>query len=65
MARTGWRRWHVVQFTYDLSCNERQSLPGFLQRASGIVWANLPPARVLAFECCGAERKLGTFASSA
>jgi phosphatidylethanolamine/phosphatidyl-N-methylethanolamine N-methyltransferase len=55
----------VVQFTYDLSCNERQSLPGFLQRASRIVWANLPPARVMAFECCGAERKLGTLASSA
>ncbi len=55
----------VVQFTYDLSCNQRQSLPGFLQRASGIVWANLPPARVLAFECRGAERKLGTLANKA
>jgi phospholipid N-methyltransferase len=55
----------VVQFTYDLSSNECQSLPGFLRRASSVVWANLPPARVLAFECCGAERKLGTSASSA
>jgi phospholipid N-methyltransferase len=49
----------VVQFTYDLRGNERQSLPGFLHRASDIVWANLPPARVLALEYCGAERKLG------
>jgi phospholipid N-methyltransferase len=55
----------VVQFTYDLRNNERQSLPGFLQRASDIVWANLPPARVLALEYCGAERKLGTLADSA
>jgi phosphatidylethanolamine/phosphatidyl-N-methylethanolamine N-methyltransferase len=49
----------VVQFTYDLRGNERQSLPGFLHRASDIVWANLPPARVLALEYCSAERKLG------
>ena len=47
----------VVQFTYDLRSNEHQSLPGFLQRASDIVWANLPPARVVALECCGAERE--------
>lgn len=55
----------VVQFTYNLRGTARQPLPGFLQRASHIVWANLPPARVLALECCGAERKLGMLASSA
>jgi phosphatidylethanolamine/phosphatidyl-N-methylethanolamine N-methyltransferase len=46
----------VVQFTYDLSSTEHQSLQGFLQRWSRIVWANLPPARVLALEYCGADR---------
>ena len=40
----------VVQFTYDLRGVERKRPPGFLQRASDIVWANLPPARVLALE---------------
>ena len=55
----------VVQFTYDLRGTGRQPLPGFLQRASDIVWANLPPARVLALEFRNAERNLGTAASSA
>jgi phosphatidylethanolamine/phosphatidyl-N-methylethanolamine N-methyltransferase len=45
----------VVQFTYDLR-RLRHPPPGFLQRASGVVWANLPPARVLAFEYRGATR---------
>ena len=40
----------VVQFTYDLRSVEPKPLPGFLQRAGEIVWANLPPARVLALE---------------
>ena len=41
----------VVQFTYALSRRRRLSLPGFSERASEIVWGNLPPARVLALEC--------------
>jgi phospholipid N-methyltransferase len=40
----------VVQFTYDSRGIEHKPLTGFLQRASAIVWANLPPARVLALE---------------
>jgi phosphatidylethanolamine/phosphatidyl-N-methylethanolamine N-methyltransferase len=36
----------VVQFTYDLRRNDRLLLPGFVRRASDIVWANFPPARV-------------------
>jgi phosphatidylethanolamine/phosphatidyl-N-methylethanolamine N-methyltransferase len=44
----------VVQFTYDLRGTEHLSMPGFLQRASDIVWANFPPARVLALEYRGA-----------
>ena len=40
----------VVQFTYDLRGIGRKRPPDFLQRASDIVWANLPPARVLALE---------------
>lgn len=49
----------VVQFTYDLRGTEGQPLQGFLQRASHIVWANLPPARVLALEYRGADGNLG------
>jgi phospholipid N-methyltransferase len=45
----------VVQFTYDLRGTEHLSLPGFLHRASDIVWTNFPPARVLASEYRGAE----------
>lgn len=52
----------VVQFTYDLRAVDHSPLPGFLRRASDIVWANLPPARVLALECCCDERKPGTSA---
>jgi len=40
----------VVQYTYDLRSTEHLLLPGFLQRASEIVWTNLPPARVLVLE---------------
>jgi phosphatidylethanolamine/phosphatidyl-N-methylethanolamine N-methyltransferase len=47
----------IVQFTYDLRDAEHLSLPGFLHRASDIVWANFPPARVLALEYrCGGPR---------
>jgi len=49
----------VVQFTYDLRGTGHLSLPGFLHRASDIVWANFPPARVLALEYRGAERNPG------
>jgi phospholipid N-methyltransferase len=45
----------VVQFTYDLRAIDQRPWPGFLRRASDIVWANLPPARVLALECCSDE----------
>lgn len=45
----------VVQFTYDLRRAEHLSLRGFLNRASDIVWANFPPARVLTLEYRGAE----------
>ncbi len=45
----------VVQFTYDLRRTEHLSLRGFLNRASDIVWANFPPARVLTLEYRGAE----------
>ena len=55
----------VVQFTYDLRNTEGQPLQGFLQRASQIVWANLPPARVLALEHCGADENSGMRASTA
>ena len=41
----------VVQFTYDLRGTETLTPSGFLKRASEIVWANLPPARVLVLEC--------------
>ena len=54
----------VVQFTYDLrSTTGHLSLPGFLQRASDIVWANLPPARVLALQYCDDGRNPGGLAS--
>jgi phospholipid N-methyltransferase len=46
----------VVQFTYDLRDTDGQPLRGFLQRASHIVWANLPPARVLTLEYRCADR---------
>ncbi|MCW3482010.1 methyltransferase domain-containing protein [Neisseriaceae bacterium JH1-16] len=40
----------AIQFTYDLRGMHRRPLHGFVERASDIVWANLPPARVQAFE---------------
>ena len=46
----------VIQFTYDLRAVDRNPLPGFLSRASDIVWANLPPARVMALERRCTER---------
>jgi phosphatidylethanolamine/phosphatidyl-N-methylethanolamine N-methyltransferase len=45
----------VIQFTYALRDTGNLSLPGFLQRANDIVWANCPPARVLALEYHGGE----------
>jgi len=45
----------VIQFTYALRDTGRLALPGFLRRASDIVWANCPPARVLAWEYHGGE----------
>ena len=48
----------VVQFTYDLRGTGHRAPPGFLRRASDIVWANLPPARVLALESRGADPRL-------
>ncbi len=45
----------LVQFTYDLRSDEPLSLPGFVPLADDIVWANLPPARVLALECRSAD----------
>jgi phospholipid N-methyltransferase len=47
----------VVQFTYDLRGTAHRPPPGFLKRASDIVWANLPPARVLALESRGADHR--------
>lgn len=41
----------VIQFTYALGPRVHNRLPGFLERASDIVWANLPPARILSLEC--------------
>lgn len=51
----------VIQFTYALRDTGYLSLPGFLQRANDIVWANCPPARVLALEYHGGA--LGMVAS--
>jgi phospholipid N-methyltransferase len=40
----------AVQYTYDLRDCGRLASHGFVVRANEIVWGNLPPARVLAFE---------------
>lgn len=40
----------AVQYTYDLRDCGRLATHGFAVRANEIVWGNLPPARVLAFE---------------
>ncbi len=40
----------AVQYTYDLRDCGRLAAHGFTVRANEIVWGNLPPARVLAFE---------------
>ncbi len=50
----------VVQFTYALGAKVRNPLPGFFERTSDIVWANLPPARVLALECSGGDPRAGS-----
>lgn len=42
----------VVQFTYDLRDGAHALPAGFRQRASDTIWFNLPPARVLAMQCC-------------
>ncbi|WP_228124582.1 class I SAM-dependent methyltransferase [Glaciimonas soli] len=40
----------LIQFTYDLRAMHNRVLVDFVERASDIVWANFPPARVAAFE---------------
>ncbi|WP_316976633.1 class I SAM-dependent methyltransferase [Shumkonia mesophila] len=40
----------AVQYTYDLRDCGRLATHGFAVRANEIVWGNLPPARVFAFE---------------
>jgi len=45
----------VIQFTYALRDSGSLSLPGFLQCGNDIVWANCPPARVVALEYHGSE----------
>lgn len=42
----------VVQFTYDLRNGGRTLPAGFRKHASDTIWFNLPPARVLAMQCC-------------
>ena len=42
----------VVQFTYDLRDGAHALPAGFRQHASDTIWFNLPPARVLALQCC-------------
>ena len=50
----------VVQFTYDLRGREALSLPGFVHVADDLVWANLPPARVLALGAPPCRRPPGS-----
>jgi phospholipid N-methyltransferase len=49
----------VVQFTYDLRGGQPLCLPGFVPFSDDLVWANLPPARVLALECRSAQWNWG------
>lgn len=50
----------VVQFTYDLRSSRRELPAGFRTCASDIIWSNLPPARVLALQCCPDPAPAGT-----
>jgi phospholipid N-methyltransferase len=50
----------VVQFTYDLRGGRRELPAGFRTCASDIIWSNLPPARVLALQCCPDPDPAGT-----
>jgi phospholipid N-methyltransferase len=43
---------HAVQFSYDLRDRLRHECSGLEQRASHVVWANVPPARVFVLEAC-------------
>ena len=43
---------HAVQFSYDLRNRLRHECSGLEQRASQMVWANVPPARVFVLEAC-------------
>ncbi|MCA8239711.1 MULTISPECIES: class I SAM-dependent methyltransferase [Burkholderia] len=47
----------MIQFTYDLRPPGRHPLgdPGFVACDSRIVWANLPPARIVTVRCAAAE----------
>ncbi|PHP86305.1 methyltransferase [Burkholderia sp. AU18528] len=47
----------MIQFTYDLCPPGRHPLgdPGFVACDSRIVWANLPPARIVTVRCAAAE----------
>ena len=44
----------LVQYSYHLGNKRSQSLHGFRQIASDIVWLNLPPARVTVYEASAA-----------
>lgn len=39
----------VVQFTYALTNGPTEYLPGFVEYESHVIWANLPPAKVMVF----------------
>lgn len=47
----------VIQYTYDLRDLGRLTKYGFAVRSRNIVWANLPPARVLVFDSRAPQKK--------
>lgn len=47
----------VIQYTYDLRDSGRLAKYGFAVRSRDIVWGNLPPARVLVFDCRAPQKK--------
>lgn len=48
----------AIQFTYHLRGKRWRIPSGFVERGSDIVWANLPPARVLTFEFRGGQPRI-------
>ncbi|MBI3415517.1 MAG: methyltransferase domain-containing protein [Verrucomicrobia bacterium] len=46
----------LVQYSYHLGNKRSKSLAAFKQKASDIVWLNLPPARVTVYEMLGLAR---------